>query len=213
MLAKKDMTLLAAEIKAELAKLEKLMHKLAGQHVDMESEELTESTALRLHNFYTGCERIFKLIATEINGGLPQDEAWHKRLLTQVALEVPSIRPAVISETTREQLHALLAFRHVVRNVDGYELEPERVAALQKLAVEVFRQFAKEVETFVLYLLESYSGFRLGTRADENGIISDVAKPVSSCTGFVYLSPPPSNSLLFDSKSLYSSRCERHGLR
>jgi hypothetical protein len=54
-------------------------------------EEIAESAALRLHNFYTGCERIFRLIAAEVNGGVPKDLDWHKRLLTQVGLEIEII--------------------------------------------------------------------------------------------------------------------------
>lgn len=162
MLSEQELALLAAEIRAELAKLQKLVARLSGQHFEGHDEELTDSVALRLHNFYTGCERIFKLIATEINGGLPQSEDWHKRLLNQVSLEVPGIRPAVVSESTREQLHDLLAFRHVVRNVYGYELEQERVAELQKCAIETYPDFSKEIEAFVVFLLESYGTLKRG---------------------------------------------------
>ena len=68
---KEEIPLLVAEIKDELSKLEILVQKLSSQKNTTEEEEIAESAALRLHNFYTGCERIFKLIASEVNGGVP----------------------------------------------------------------------------------------------------------------------------------------------
>jgi hypothetical protein len=60
MRSKEDIPVLIAEIKDELSKLETLVNKLSGQKDRTEDDEVTESAALRLHNFYTGCERIFK---------------------------------------------------------------------------------------------------------------------------------------------------------
>ena len=114
---KNEIPILVAEIKDELLKLKTLVEKLSDQRNRTKEEEVSESAALRLHNFYTGCERIFKLIASEVNGGVPHELDWHKRLLTQVALEIDGIRPAVISPQTRKNLEELLRFRHVVRNI------------------------------------------------------------------------------------------------
>lgn len=77
-----------------------------------ESEERLESAALRLHNFYTGCERIFRLIASDVNRTVPDSRDWHKRLLTQVSLDIEAVRPAVISNEVQRTLEELLAFRH-----------------------------------------------------------------------------------------------------
>jgi hypothetical protein len=151
---KKEIPVLVAEIRNELTKLEKLTHRLATQQGRVDDEEISESAALRLHNFYTGCERIFKMIASEVNGVLPQNLDWHKRLLNQVALDVPGIRPAVISPETRKNLEELLNFRHVVRNIYSYELKPERVAELVKLTIALFPVLAEEIETFNAFMLE-----------------------------------------------------------
>lgn len=70
---KEKIPLIVAEIKNELAKLEKLVQRLATQAGRVDDEEISESAALRLHNFYTGCERIFKIIAVELNGVLSQN--------------------------------------------------------------------------------------------------------------------------------------------
>ncbi len=44
-----------------------------------------------LHDFYTAIEDIFELIAGDVNGNLPQDSRWHKRLLHLMTLEIPLI--------------------------------------------------------------------------------------------------------------------------
>jgi len=154
MLNKEKIPVLVVEIKNELAKLEKLVQRLATQAGRVDDEEISESAALRLHNFYTGCERIFKLIASEVNGVLSQNLDWHKRLLNQMALEVPGIRPAVISPATRTVLEELLNFRHVIRNIYGFELKPERVEELVAITIDLFPRFVSEIETFNAFLLD-----------------------------------------------------------
>jgi hypothetical protein len=154
---KEEIPVLVAEIKNELSKLKILSQKLASQVNRTHEEEIAESAALRLHNFYTGCERIFKLIVSEVNGGVPQELDWHKRMLNQVSLEIEDIRPAVISPETRKELEELLRFRHIVRNIYGFELTPERIEALIALTIGLYPRFTKEIEKFITFLNRIYS--------------------------------------------------------
>ncbi|MDZ7292517.1 MAG: hypothetical protein ONB44_22775 [candidate division KSB1 bacterium] len=156
MLNKKEIPVLVAEINDELAKLEKLAQRLATQQGRVDDEEISESAALRLHNFYTGCERIFKLIAVEVNGALSQSLDWYKRLLNQAALEVTGIRPAVISAETRKDLEELLNFRHIVRNIYAFELKSERIEELIELTTVLFPRFAREIAAFTGFLMKVY---------------------------------------------------------
>lgn len=155
---KEEIPVLVAEIKDELSKLDILSQKLSSQVNRTNKEEIAESAALRLHNFYTGCERIFKLIVSEVNGGVPHELDWHKRMLTQVSLEIEDIRPAVISLKTRKDLEELLRFRHIVRNIYGFELKPERIETLIALTISLFPRFAKEIENFMAFLIGIYNG-------------------------------------------------------
>jgi len=155
---KEEIPVLVAEIKDELSKLDILLQKLSSQVNRTNKEEIAESAALRLHNFYTGCERIFKLIVSEVNGGVPHELDWHKRTLTQVSLEIEDIRPAVISLKTRKDLEELLRFRHIVRNIYGFELKPERIETLIALTISLFPRFTKEIENFMAFLSGIYNG-------------------------------------------------------
>lgn len=155
---KEEIPVLVAEIKDELSKLAILSRKLSSQVNRTNKEEIAESAALRLHNFYTGCERIFKLIISEVNGGVPHELDWHKRILTQVSLEIKDIRPAVISLKTRKDLEELLRFRHIVRNIYGFELKSERIEALIALTISLSPRFTKEIENFMTFLIGIYNG-------------------------------------------------------
>jgi len=48
---------------------------------------------------------------------MPAGEHWHQLLLEQMASEIGGVRPAVISDATRQALDEYRGFRHVVRNV------------------------------------------------------------------------------------------------
>jgi hypothetical protein len=86
-----------------------------------------DSVALNIHSFYSGLERVFEKISSSVDGSLPQGINWHQELLNQMALEIPNVRPAVISERTRKQLDNYRGFRHVVRNVYTYHISPGKM--------------------------------------------------------------------------------------
>ena len=115
---------------------------------------LYENFALKLHNFYTGCERIFQLVATELNAGLPSGSDWYRRLLDRMKAEREG-RPAVISAAMALKLQDYLGFRHVVRSLYGYELDPERITKLVRNYPEAWFQFEQEVQAFVAWLRAS----------------------------------------------------------
>jgi hypothetical protein len=77
--------------------------------------------AFFLHSFYSGVENILKRIAIEIDGRLPEGEAWHRQLLDALA-RATNLRGAVISEALHETLSEYLAFRHVVRQSYSFNL-------------------------------------------------------------------------------------------
>ncbi len=153
-----EIPVLVAEIQDELQRLEKLVESLSKRKGPIENEEITDSAALRLHNFYTGCERIFRRIVAEVNGIALQDLEWHKRLLNQMTLAIKEVRPAVITAETHRDLEELLRFRHVVRNVYGFELQPERVEKLVSLSIKLFPRFVHEIENFITFLNGVYHG-------------------------------------------------------
>jgi len=114
-----------------------------------------------IHDFYTAVEDVFELVAGDINGNPPEALQWHKRLLSRMTLEVPEIRPAVISKSLARTLDEYLRFRHVFRNVYGYLLEWQRLKPLLDGMPAAHRQFRQEIFAFRQFLLELAR--RLGT--------------------------------------------------
>ncbi|MEL7510414.1 MAG: hypothetical protein AAFN42_24040 [Cyanobacteria bacterium J06554_1] len=147
---------LAADIEFELDRLRQLEQSI--QYVQQEIERdpvhaelYYENLALKLHSFYTGCERIFSLVATELNGGLPSGSDWHKRLLDRMSTEREG-RIAVIQPRTAKLLQEVLGFRHVVRSLYGFELDPERIRRLIENYPAVWAKFEADVVEFVAWL-------------------------------------------------------------
>lgn len=79
-----------------------------------EQDIYLDSVALNLHSFYSGSERLLKLIARHVDNNLPDSIMWHRDLLQQMASDLPNVRPAVISQSNLTSLDEFRRFRHVV---------------------------------------------------------------------------------------------------
>ena len=147
---------LAADIEFELDRLRQLEQSIqyVRQEIERDSDHAElfyENLALKLHSFYTGCERIFSLVATELNGGLPSGSDWHKRLLDRMSTERAS-RIAVVKPTTAKLLKEFLGFRHVIRSLYGFELDPERIQRLIENYPTVWANAETDIVEFVVWL-------------------------------------------------------------
>ena len=148
----------AADIDAELARLTRLVADADLVRQELESgrehaQWLHESLAFKLHNFYTSCERIFQIIATELNGGLPTGNDWHSRLLDRMN-QRRNYRIAVVSGETAKRLQPYLGFRHVVRNIYGFELDADRLLRLVTDLPATHTAFQRDASEFVGWLRE-----------------------------------------------------------
>jgi hypothetical protein len=83
-----------------------------------------------LHDFYTGIEKIFESIAKEIDNRIPMGEEWHSELLRQMTLDIPGLRPPVITASTEKKLREYLGFRHLFRKRYGFELDWQKLKKL-----------------------------------------------------------------------------------
>jgi hypothetical protein len=152
---KKEGVVLSARIQSELKDLSILTDRIktAWQKArDTKDEFYLDSVALNLHGFYSGVERIFEKIASSIDGSVPSGLNWHQELLNQMAVEVPRIRPAVISVELKGSLEEYRGFRHVVRNVYTYRLAPDKLKPLVKDINKVWKKINKELSAFAKFL-------------------------------------------------------------
>lgn len=147
---------LAGRIRQDLSELERVVERVeraAAARRQHRAEDLfLDSAALNLHAFYTGLERIFTHIASSLDRSVPAGSDSHRALLRQMAVELPGIRPAVIADATADAVDEYLRFRHVVRHVYAFQLEPERVERLADRLRPTFRDAAAELGAFATWL-------------------------------------------------------------
>ncbi len=105
-----------------------------------------------LQDFYNACERIFHRIALDLDGAAPEDGGWHRRLLASMASPAAGVRPAVISRELASALDEYLGFRHVFRNIYGYELEGSRLGRLSQDLPATARRVEDELSAFLRWL-------------------------------------------------------------
>ncbi|MEO1127734.1 MAG: hypothetical protein AAFX95_27175 [Cyanobacteria bacterium J06639_16] len=147
---------LASDIELEITKLirletqiERVKQAIAAEPT--QADLFYESLALKFHNFYTGCEHIFCLVASELNSGVPTGADWHKRLLERMSAERDGRREVITIQSARG-LQEFLGFRHVVRNLYGFELDTERVDRLLERYTAVWSQVKHDLQAFVQWL-------------------------------------------------------------
>jgi hypothetical protein len=116
--------------------------------------------AVALHHGYGAVESILERVARSIEGSLPTGRDWHVALLENMALDIESVRPRVLSDESLRGLRTLLAFRHFFRHAYAIALDAAR---LQALVVDMLA--LKGPLEHDLAALDAYLG-RVATDAD-----------------------------------------------
>jgi hypothetical protein len=138
---------LALDLAVEERKLDALVDSLAALGVVAGDRLRVDAAALRLQSLYTGIERCFLQVSRVLNGGTPDGGDWHRRLLERMGQPTEE-RPAVLREASIASLQELLRFRHLVRHLYAYELQPEAVERLRTLALALWPEVRGELNAF-----------------------------------------------------------------
>lgn len=153
---------LAERIRKELDDLDRLVARAnravsTAKKNPQDADLFLDSASLNLHDVYSGFERIFKQIAATVDGSVPTSAEWHRELLNQMELDLPKVRPPVLTREIIQRLDEYLRFRHVVRNVYTFSFDPERIGRLVNELEGVFEQVKQELSAFAEFL-ETVSG-------------------------------------------------------
>jgi len=153
---------LAERIRKELDDLERLVARASramstAKKNPQDADLFLDSASLNMHDVYSGFERVFKQIAATIDGSVPGSPEWHRELLEQMGLDLPKVRPPVLSNESIRSLDEYLRFRHVVRNVYTFSFDPERIGRLVTELEPVFEHVRQELLAFADFL-ETVSG-------------------------------------------------------
>jgi hypothetical protein len=146
----------AGRIRRDLRDTEEIgdrVQKIWRRYKDASDEYYVDAAALNLHDVYAGLERLFEHIARQVDDSVPNGPHGHQDLLDQMASDIPSMRPQVLSDDTRQHLGRYRGFRHVVRNVYTTDFDATRIDTLVQRLPEALaaatgdlRAFADELE-------------------------------------------------------------------
>jgi hypothetical protein len=156
---KYGLELLKADVEDELSKIARLEQAFdqAESKLDLAPDEVggydRAAIGYFLHNFYSGCENIFRGIARFFENDLGP-ETWHSDLLKRMKLNVENYRPAVIDEELYRLLEDFRGFRHVFRHSYSFELDWER----ERLVARKFRRAAAMLREQVAAFLAILAG-------------------------------------------------------
>jgi len=140
------------DIEVELENLERLvceMKELINKVKDKPDFIITRAAGSILHDFYSGAEKMFERIALNIDNSMPQDEDWHVKLLLQMTQTMAGKRNAVIDSELMQNLKVYLRFRHLFRNIYGFELKWSRIKPLCLALSAVYTELRANVEKFL----------------------------------------------------------------
>lgn len=130
------LTRLLGEMQREGEALRRLHSELAGVRAAWPQDGAPARpdllvAAVDLHGYYTALEALLERVARTVDEEVPAGPAWHAELLTQMSLEIPSLRPPVIPDHAVTDLHELRKFRHFFRN--AYVLDPDPARVLEQV--------------------------------------------------------------------------------
>ena len=149
-----NLELLKADINDELEKLERLEQEFfkVEKMIDLPAEEISYidrgAIGYLLHNFYNGCENIFRSIARFFENDMgPQN--WHKDLLKRMKLEISGFRPRLIDEELYRLLDDFRAFRHKFRHSYAFELDWEKECLVARKFTHTAKMFKIQINNFI----------------------------------------------------------------
>ena len=152
-----NLELLRADIEDELREIGRLLQDFAQAQarLSLPSEQVPSydraAIGYLLHNFYNGCENIFRAIARFFENDVgPQ--AWHADLLKRMKLSIEGFRPAVIDEELYLLLEDFRGFRHVFRHSYSFELDWDRERLVARKLLPASALLGKQVRAFLAAL-------------------------------------------------------------
>lgn len=149
-----NLQLLKADIADELTKIDMVVKEFndVKRKIELPPEKVPNydrgGVGYLLHNFYNGCENIFKSIARFFENDLGRS-SWHKDLLKRMKMEIPGYRPRVIDDELYTQLDDFRAFRHKFRHTYAFELDWEREQIVARKLLPTSEILKKQINHFL----------------------------------------------------------------
>lgn len=132
--ARGKIALFLSEYRMQVAEIEEIYKRLQEKSILFEEgipeDAQIESTGYWLHNLYSAYEDLFKLVSRFWENNITDNGGYHVNLLKRMRVEIPGIRPALLSQSSYKSIDNLRGFRHVFRHAYSFGLDGERVTFL-----------------------------------------------------------------------------------
>lgn len=146
---------LIAELNADMDSIAdlRLSNERAAERIDAGATDQLDYAALgfTLHNIYgiieNYCLRIAKHFENDTSG-----DSWHQSLLRRMTLEIPGVRPALLSQAQLHKLDDLRSFRHAFRHLYARPIDPEKMMLLQRRLPDALAELRDAHEGYVTKL-------------------------------------------------------------
>ncbi len=143
---------LEAELRARHRDLERIGERIEDRRTTFANgAQAVDSLGYQLHNLYGAFEQLFEEVARTFENRI-EAAGYHASPIRRMQLDIPRIRPALLSERTASDLDELRRFRHRFRHAYAVELDSEKVAALAGKTRQIRRDFARDLERFLARL-------------------------------------------------------------
>ncbi len=150
---KERLGLLLGYILSQEEEIRKIYQEI--QNVNPETKEKTIYLAYNLHNLYNALEDIFVEISKTFENKIEDATFFHKEILKRMSIEIPGIRPKVLSKESFIILNELRGFRHIFRHAYNYEIIPEKVNMLKEKITKNWNTVEEDLKNFKNWLKEN----------------------------------------------------------
>ncbi len=143
---------LIEELKGDAAQIERLKerNRTAWERIEAGADDPVDWGALgfTIHSLYGVLENYFLRVSKYFENSLPPDR-WHQSLVEKMRLEIPGVRPAVITDPEHyRSVREMRAFRHKFRHLYGEDLDPEKTRRVQAHVIYFLGEFPRIHEEF-----------------------------------------------------------------
>ncbi len=108
-----------------------------------------EALGYKLHALYCAFENLFKITANYFENNIDSKKAYHRELLKRMKIEIPGVRPHLLSEKSFKLLDELRGFRHYFRHAYEYELDTIKLKNLVRVVAELQESYLHDIEDFL----------------------------------------------------------------
>jgi uncharacterized protein YutE (UPF0331/DUF86 family) len=119
------------------------------------TKEETVYLGYQIHNLYCAVEDIFKEVVKTFENKIEDFTKYHRELLRRMILEIPGIRPKLLTKESYNLLDEIRGFRHIFRHAYDYELSSKRLRELREEILQGWEKVDEDLKRFEQFLKEN----------------------------------------------------------